>query len=344
MKTARLLFLISRTHGLHAHLLKTQDLIHLLAGRNLSDMNDQLLKTDYSAELSRVATTQVNALQLEHILSEKLSDRWYSLVATSSGKMRNLLEAHNQRLEIENLKRIVRAVHGRQSITEEQLFTMPHKYQNVNLHALIMAETIPEVIDLLKASIYKDLEGWLDEYERYGNPIILEAQLDKIYYNDFWSALHKTPDFRKIWALTGTQVDLRNVQLAISSKYMKMELNVVQKMIVDKGYRLSKNATSRLVGSDLQGIPRVLSWPSYSDLAHKAVELVEEGRIFEMETLFSQYLHAYTEKMSIRNPNSLVYVFSYLDLCFREAKNLTTLAIGKQMSVTNERLRSLVSF
>ena len=344
MKTARLLFLISRTHGLRAHLLKTQDFIHLLTVRNLSEMNDQLLKTDYSAELSRVTTTQVNALQLERIFSEKLSNRWYSLVATSSGKMRNLLEVHNVRLEIENLKRIVKAVHGKQSITEEQLFTIPHKYQNVNLHALMMAETVPEVIDLLKASPYKDLEGWLDEYERYRNPIILEAQLDKIYYDDFWSTLHKTPDSGKIWALIGTQVDLRNVQLAISSKYMKMEPGVVQKMIVDNGYRLSKNATSRLVGSDLQGLHSVLSWPSYADLTHKAIELIEESRIFEMETLFSQYLHAYTEKMSIRNPNSLVYVFCYLDLCLREAKNLTTLAIGKEMNVANERLQSLVSF
>ncbi|HUW48578.1 MAG TPA: V-type ATPase subunit, partial [Patescibacteria group bacterium] len=151
MKTARLLFLISRTHGLHAHLLKTQDLIHLLAVRNLSDVNDHLLKTDYSAELSRVTTTQVTALQLERIFSEKLSNRWYSLVVTSSGKMRNLLEVHNVKLEIENLKRIVRAVHGKQSITEEQLFTIPHKYQNANLHALMTAERMPEVIDLLKA-------------------------------------------------------------------------------------------------------------------------------------------------------------------------------------------------
>jgi V/A-type H+-transporting ATPase subunit C len=344
MKTARLLFLISRTHGLRAHLLKTQDLIHLLAVRNLGDMNDHLLKTDYSAELSRVTTTRVTALQLEHIFSEKLSNRWYSLVATSSGKIRDLLEVHNVRLEIENLKRIVRAVHGKQSITEEQLFPIPRKYQNVNLHALMIAKTMPEVTDLLQASPYKDLEEWLGEYGRYGNPIILEAQLDKIYYDNFRSALHKTPDSGKIWALIGTQVDMKNVQLAISSKYMKMEPGIVQKMIVDKGYKLSKNATSRLVGSDLQGIPNVLSWPSYSDLAHKAIGLIEEGRIFEMETLFSRYLHVYTEKMSIRNPNSLVYVFSYLDLCLREAKNLTTLAIGTQMNVAGERLRSLVSF
>jgi V/A-type H+-transporting ATPase subunit C len=307
-------------------------------------MGDYLLKTDYSAELSRVTTTQVTALQLERIFSEKLSSRWYSLVETSSGKMRSLLEAHNVRLEVENLKRIVRAIHGKQSITEEQLFTIPHKYQNVNPHALITTETIPEVIDLLKASPYKDLEGWLNDYERYANPIILEAQLDKIYYDDFRSALHKTPDSGEIWALIGTQVDLRNVQLSISSKYMKIEPSIGQKMIVDKGYRMSKNARSKLVGSDLQGIPSALSWPSYSDLAHKAVDLIDEGRIFEMETLFSQYLYACTEKMSIRNPNNLVYVFCYLDLCLREAKNLTTLAIGKEMNVTNERLRSLVPF
>ncbi len=339
-----MLFLISRAHGLRAHLFKTQDFIHLLAMRNLGEMNDYLLKTDYSADLSRVTITQVNALQLERVFSQKLADRWYSLVSPVSGRIRNLLEVHNLRLEVENLKRIVRAVHGKQSIAEEQLFTIPRKYQNVNLHALMIAKTMPDVIELLKSSSYKDLELWLDEYERYGNPIILEAQLDKIYYDDFWSALGKTIDSKKIWALIGAQVDLRNMQLAISSKYMKIEPDVLKKMFLNRGYRLSKNAISRLAGSDLQAIPSVLAWPSYSDLARRAVELVEGGRISEMETIFSKYLQSYTEKMSTRNPNNLVYVFSYLDLCLREAKNLTTLAIGKQMSVANEKLRSLVSF
>ncbi len=344
MKTARMLFLISRTHGLRAHLLKAQDLIHLLAARNLGEINDYLLKTDYSTELSRVATIQVNALESERIFSQKLVDRWYSLIATTSGKMRKLLEIYNLRLEIENLKRIMRAVHGKQSIAQEQLFTVPRKYQNVNLNALTMARIMSDVIELLKTSPYKNLERWLDEYERYGNPIILEAQLDKIYYEDFWSALHEIPDSAEIWALIGTQADLGNIRLAISSKYMKLEPDVVIEMTVNRGYRLSKNAIVRLVGSDLQAIPSVLSWPSYSELARKAVELIEEGRISEMETIFSKYLQIYTEKMSIRNANNLVYVFSYLDLCLREAKNLVTLAIGKQMNVANEKLRNLVSF
>ncbi len=344
MKTARLLFLISRAHALHAQLLKTQDLIHLLAARNLSDMIDHLLKTDYSAELSQFTATQVTALQLENIFSEKLSERWYSMAATSSGKMRNLLEAHNLKLEISNLKRIIRSINGKQKIAEEQLFTIPRKYQNANLRALVAADTMLEALDLLKASPYKDLGEWLDEYERYHTPVILEAQLDKTYYDKLWSALHKMPDSGKIWSLMGTQVDLRNIQLAISSKYMKMEPSILQKMIIYKGYKLSKNTTSKLVDSDLQGIPGILAWQSYSELAHNAVELIEEDSVFEVEILFSKYLHSYTEKTLIRNPNSFVYVFSYLDLCLREARNLTTLAIGKQMNLPEEKLRSLVSF
>jgi vacuolar-type H+-ATPase subunit C/Vma6 len=60
----------------------------------------------------------------------------------------------------------------------------------------------------------------------------------------------------------------------------------------------------------------------------------------ETESIFSQHLYSNAETSALRNPNSLVYVFAYLDLCFKEARNLTTLAIGKQLKLEEEKIRS----
>jgi V/A-type H+-transporting ATPase subunit C len=306
-------------------------------------MSDLLMTGDYSIELSRIPTTELNALRLERVFYEKLSHRWYSLLQITSGKLNELLEKNSERLEIENLKRIIRAVHGKASVSEEQLITVPRQYQKVNLAALLATDTMAEVVRLLKESPYKDLEGRLGQYETYGNPAVLETQLDKTYYDDLWAKANETPGCEETKALIGTEVDLRNLQWIVSSKYMKVEPQLVHENLIDlRAGRLRKSVISKLIDTDVQGMPRLSVPPPYSELLRKAVELLELGKIVEAENLFLQHLYSHAEKVSVRNPNNLVYVFSYLQLCFREARNLTMLAIGKQMKMGENRLGSLL--
>jgi vacuolar-type H+-ATPase subunit C/Vma6 len=322
--------------------LKTQDFIRLLRTQDIAGMSDSLLTSDYSTELSRIPTTELNALQLERMFYEKLSQRWYSLLRITSGKLKELLETNAERLETENLKRIIRAVHGKAEISNEQLISIPRQYQEVNFPALLAASEMTDVVELLKESPYRDVEKRLVAYETYGNPALLEAQLDKIYYDDVWAKTSETPDSEKIRALIGTEVDLRNLRWILSSKYMKLEPWLVHENVIDVGYRLRKSAVSRLIDLDVQEMPHTSVPPRYFELIRRAVELIGLGKIVETENLFSQHLYSYAEKVSIRNPNSLVYVFSYLQLCFREARNLTTLAIGKQMKMSENRLADLL--
>jgi len=344
MKTAQLLFLISRTHGLMAHLLKTQDYVRLLGTRDLQDLVDFLLSTDYSTELSLIPTSEVSAAQLEQIIYEKLAKRWYSLVSASSGKTRKLLEAHNARFEIENLKMVIRAVHGRDRIPAELFISVPRKYQRVNFRALSEAKSMIEVAELLREPPYNDFEQWLGEYEKYDNPIVLEAQLDKTYCGDFWAKTHKNPDCDKLRDLIGTELDIRNLQVILSAKFMKLEPQLIRKMTFDLGNRLQRNAVAKLVNVELQGMPGMVLWPSYSELVREAVNLAVEGRLVDMEILFSRYMYSYYEKMAMRNPNNLVYVFSYLSLCLREARDLKTLSMGKQLKINRENLRNLTLY
>jgi vacuolar-type H+-ATPase subunit C/Vma6 len=199
-----------------------------------------------------------------------------------------------------------------------------------------------EVAVLLKETPYSDVGRWFGEYETYNNPLILEAQLDKIYYTDYWIKAHKNPDCDKIRDLIGTEADMRNLQLILSTKYMKLDPRLVQMMAIALGHKLRRSLVKRLATGDVQGISSAVLWPSYSELLRSAVELVNEGRPVEMETLFSRYTYSHVEEIALRNPNTLAYLFSYLSLCLREARNLTTLAIGRQMKLSEKSMRSLL--
>jgi len=342
MKTGRLLFLISRIHGLKTHLLKKQEYISLLRRQGMAGMSDSLLTGDYSIDVSRIPTRELNALHMEKVFYEKLSQRWYFLLRITSGKLKELFETYAKKMEIENLKRIIRAVHGKTEIYDEQLISMPRQYQEVNFPALLAAKEMREVVELLKESPYKNVGKRLVEYEAHGNPTLLEAELDKIYYADVWAKTNETPDSGKTRAFIGTEVDLRNLQWILLSKYMKVEPWLVHENIIDIGHALRKSTVSRLIDVDAQKIPHTFVPPQYFETMRRAAELIEQGKIVETENLFSQHLYSNAEKVSIRNPNSLVYVFSYLQLCFRETRNLTMLAIGKQMKMSENRLENLL--
>lgn len=343
MKTARVLFLISRTHGLQAHLLKTQDFLRLLATRNVGEMGEFLMNSDYASEVSRSATAELTALQLEKVFYEKLSARWYSLLRITSGGIKKLLEAYSSRLEIENLKTIIRAVHGKARIGDEQLVGVPREYQKVNFHALLVTETIAELLELLRETPYEDVAESMVEYEKYKSPMVFEARLDKEYYGNLWAMTHGMPDQRKLRGLLGTEVDMRNLRFIIASKYMSIEdPQLIWRNVIDPGFRLPRTVVSKLIHADVREISKVPIWPSYSELLRKATELGDLDQIVEMESIFSRYLYSYVDKTRIRNPNSFVYVFSYLQMCLREARNLTTLALGKQMKISESELNSLL--
>lgn len=343
MKSSKTIYLIARTHGLQEHLLRSEQFVQLLRLKDVSGIYDFLLKSEYSKELSKIPVKELDADKLEKIFYEKLSQRFFFLLQITSGKTKEVLEHYCRKIEVENLKRITKALHAKEKISEDQLIPIPRKYQTINFSALLQSHTIREMIDLLRESEYENLRKATDVYEKYENPRVIEAEADKIYYELLWKALEKAINKDEVRDLIGTEIDLKNLLNVFTLKYIKVEQELLQQVIINIYYRLFKSLIQQTANVSYQAIPELLTWPKYVELARKAVELMDKGMMSETENIFSQYLYSYAETMALRNPNNLVYIFAYLELCFRETKNLTTLAIGKQLRLEDEKIRSLLS-
>jgi vacuolar-type H+-ATPase subunit C/Vma6 len=344
MKTASIIFLIARTHGFQSHLLKRREIIRLLGTQNLKEMVGSLLETEYGEELTRLAEAELKAFTLEKIFQEKLARRWYAMLQITSGKTSELLEAFDSMLEVENLKRTIRSVNGNSSANDEDFIDIPRKYQRVNFPALVGVRTIEEVIDLLRETSYASLEDRVDEYSISMNPLLLEAHLDMLYYTDLRRKISKNPYAGSVWSLVGTEIDLKNLELILTSKYMKLDVHLVQKCLIPLSYRLSKTAISQLLQKEIPELSKTPMFQQYSELLREADDLLLDGDVTDVQTLFSRFLYSYVEKSAIRNPNSLAYVFSYMYLCLREVRNLTTLTIGKELKLNRDRLERLLFF
>jgi vacuolar-type H+-ATPase subunit C/Vma6 len=314
----------------------------MLRQKDISEIYDFLLRSEYSKDLGMISVEELDAYQLEKIFYQKLSQRFFFLSRITSGKTREVLEDFCGRIEVENLKRVIRALHAKEKISEDQLIPVPRKYQTVNFPVLLQSHTVREMISFLRETEYERLREITGLYEEYNNPQIVEAEADRIYYELLWKKLEKIVDKDEIRDLIGTEIDLKNLLNVLSLKYRKVGQELTEQAIINIHYRLPGSFIREAASASYQKIPDLLTWPKYVELTRKAVELMNKEMMSEAEGIFSRHLYSYAETAASRNPNNLVYVFAYLYLCFREARNLTTLAIGKQLRLDDERIRTLL--
>jgi V/A-type H+-transporting ATPase subunit C len=342
LNSPKTIYLITRTHGLKQHLLKSKDFIRMSRAKNLKEMSDFLLETDYAAELTGISEKESDGYQMEKIFYKRLSERLSFLLPIASGKIREALEGYCRKLEVENLKKIIRSLHGKERIDEDRLIPIPRRYQTVDSSALVETSTVDEMIGFLNETPYRGLKDGLDLYENSNNPLVLETKLEKIYYSNLWAKLEKIADKGEVRKLIGTEIDLKNMLNFFSFRRMNIEQELFEEMTIKIHYRLPRSLNHKLISSSYEAISEVLTWPPYVELAKKAADLFDRHMLTEAEHIFPEYLYSYAETVSIRKPNSLVYVFAYLLLCFREARNLTALAIGKQLKLEEEKILVLL--
>lgn len=336
------MYLVTRVHGLKRHLLTSDDYVRLLKVGNNEGVTNLLSDRDYSTDLNKFPPKEVDAYLLENIVYQKLSDRFTSILQIASGKIGDVLKQYYRKLEVENLKKTIRSKHENVRVKENQLIPIARKYQTVNFPALLEARNMPEMIYLLSETPYSVLKNKLDFYNRYSNPLILEAATDSIYYQNLWKKIEDLQDKDYIEQLIGTEIDLKNLLLVFASKQMNMDRELFDEMVMKTHYRLQKSMIEPMFDAQYRTIPELLRWQDYVELAKEAVDLFQKEMFTEIENSFSRHVYSNAETTITRKPNSLVYVFAYLSLCFKEARNLTTLSMAKQMGLNEEKTRNLL--
>ena len=104
MKPPKVIYLITRAHGLKTHLIKQDQFLRMLTWENVSAIYDFLLKTDYSEELALISPDMFDPSRMESIFYQKLSERLYFMLEISDRRIKTALASYARKIEIENLE------------------------------------------------------------------------------------------------------------------------------------------------------------------------------------------------------------------------------------------------
>ena len=326
-----------------SHLLTSEDYLLLITSRSISEVVEFLMKKDYRDKLSRLPFVEIDEYKLEELFNEMLSDRFYFLVDISHGVIKEVLKSFSRRLEIENLKRIMRTKHGGEEIRSEELLPIPERYLFINFPALIKADSVEKVVKLLRETDYFKLIDYLDLYRRYKMLIILESALNKIYFQMLWRVIEDIPDKKDVKDLIGLEIDLTNILNIIALVSSRIDPYVIEKTIVNIYYRIAERKLRQLAHSTISDAAEILATTPYYGVAGEILNLISRGETAKIESVIRRKIFRRAVETLINKSMSLAYVFAYLYLSEIENRNLTTIVFGKRLGLDGKKIRDLVS-
>jgi V/A-type H+-transporting ATPase subunit C len=203
-------------------LIKEEDLVDL-TGRNLEAIRCALLETPYRDTILKISKQEVDSISLEEALLENYAQTIRNLVKFSSGNIKNVLLAIVKKLEILNVKTLLRAAKAKMDIDEAVRHIIPlGKLNKDRCRDILSASlTVEGVIETLSNSEYPIIiKEALVERNSAEDLLALEIALDRIAYQKIFESIKKLKGLDKLIAknVLGIEADAINVKIILRFK------------------------------------------------------------------------------------------------------------------------------
>jgi vacuolar-type H+-ATPase subunit C/Vma6 len=342
LKSPELIYIVTRAHGLRTHLLKPEDVLFFCRAPDLSAIVDALLRGDYAQEMSAIPSGRLNAISLTEVFYKELAERFYFIVKITSGSLRRFFVDYSKRLEVENIKRILRVKHGKEAITENVLIPIPREHTTVNFTSMAGARDPEESVGMLKATDYAPLIDRVELYKRYNTTLIFEGALESIYFGKLWEDIEGLPGKYAIKEMIGEEMDLKNLILALGLKVKNYPTELIEASLITLYHKLNRNVVHNIAQERPESTFTALMGTHYGKYFQGLRDLIERNVISDIEHSIFNSLFNERSKIMLEKPLGLVFVIAYLSLCEFEARNMTTIVTGKQLGLTEEKLKGFL--
>ena len=173
-------FAQAKTRAMKSQLLTSEDWHYLLRMQTLENVVRYLSGTTYGQVLSKLPEAAPNPNVLVLTLYEGLFLDYAKLLKTVPARGAKLISSLLRRYEAENLKTILRATWSATPIAKTKSLLYPLDFlSNLPVDALIQAQQVTAVVDLLKTTVYfSPLTQALPQFQAQGRLFPLEIALD----------------------------------------------------------------------------------------------------------------------------------------------------------------------
>ena len=339
LKSANYVYIVTRAHGLSTHLIKENDLKILARTPSFEAFLESMMRGDYAEKIGLLSREKINVSDLNKVFSEIYVERLIYLIKIAGSGIKKFLDSFTRRVEVENIRRIIRAKFHALDIAIEDLIPLPRTYSVINYQGMIEAETLEDSLSLLGFSKYRDVIDKVSVAKEIDSTIPLEAFLDTVYYKEVLKNLKRVPDEKTLKDIVGTEIDLRNIYYIVSYKILDVPQRIIEESIIKPFFRFREHDISSLVKARREAIAEVINSSGYQWIMPRLSSAIEEDSIDILEFELAKIYKNFIDKMAIRNALGMGYVVSYLFNIEYEYRNLSAISIAKKMNLKESDIR-----
>ena len=330
------------------------DLVVSLIGKDLEAIRCALTDSPYQEELSTLPKEKIDSDALEEVLLQNYVKTCKKLVKFSSGDIRKLLLAVLKKVEVSNIKTLLRAAKVQMNIDEAMKNIIPlGKLDKDRCRAILKgSKTIDDVVNFLIDLEYDlIMEAVLNEQQKHRDFALLEVALDKMVYRGILQAAEKLKgtDKRIAKIVLGIEIDATNVKIILKCKALMVSQERVRTYLMP----------TALIDEDTW--ERAITAPNTKSMI-KSLLSATENKFYEK--IFNQILKEHDAPLSrleaILDRASLGmslfvlkeytryynigFVLAFLNLKWVEVRNLRCIINGSERKSPASQVRKLLTF
>ncbi|UCD26023.1 MAG: V-type ATPase subunit [Candidatus Bathyarchaeota archaeon] len=338
-------------------LIKPEDMANL-AGRNLTYIQSMLTKTQYRPEIIAMPTEKLSSLSLETAFLKNFIRTCEKIMEWSPKDIRFLLHVVLKKLEVGNIKAMLRAKVANIRVDEALEYITPVGRLNEARCRRILesSNNVNDVVELLLDLEYGlVLMDVLREYEKTGVLLLLEIALDKYVYGELWRAAEKLNGLDKKIAETVLGIEIASVNIKVILRCRAMgssEDKIRRNLIPISGVFEGKELEETIEVADIEAfVKRLSTIPKLSltrDYQYMLTDIQREysasRSLPRLETALDKSLLKTNRRMLKRYTPffNIGLILAFLNLKWFEVRNLRAIVNGIEDGVSPSKIRKLL--
>ncbi|MFZ2071800.1 MAG: V-type ATPase subunit [Halobacteriota archaeon] len=343
MSISKYAFVYARIRARMSELMDERRLKELVDVRS-EDFLPFLMDSAYKEKLMKAGLTELNAGRIEKALNEELIDQYLMVIRSTGGVIRAIFEEIFRRLEVKNLKAIIRAKAVGTAKTA-MLFPVDEFFGR-GIARLSEADSLESVITRLKSPYRDVLEEALPEYEEGKRLVVLENALDKELFGAIWSKAERlrAVDKELVKKIVGTEFDIVNITTLLRCKLEEIVGEEIRTYFLPYAYEFDADAVKDSIYADnVSSAIQLLPDSTYKAVLSGAFSSYEgEKSLIPFENALRLYLLSVVRNTLRGYPINIGTMIGYLYLKEIETRNLCAIAVCKENELPAEATMKIV--
>jgi len=335
-------------------LIEINDLINLI-GKDLEAIRCALADSPYSKQISALSQDTHNYSFLEATLLQNYVETIQKLVKFSSVNIKKLLLAFAKKLEVSNLKTMLRAAKAQIDVEEALKNIVPVGTLDVKRCRAILeaAKSVEDVIAALPDFEYgKILKHIVEEHGDIADLTLLEVALDKAVYREILETAEKLTgvDQKIAQEVIGIELDAVNVKIILKGKELAVSPEIIKDYLMPTGFFNEEILEEAIEAVNVKSMMERLS--KIVEFAHPVYKKIFTQMLKESNAPLSR-LEAILDKAQLEMSLSVLkehgryynlgFILAFLNLKWAEVKNLRCIVTGSERKSPPSQVRKLLT-